>query len=347
MITDGHGIIGFASRPSSKGGPGVFQARLEEYLRANGWQVVYPDDPVTPDIILVIVGTRHLFWLLKAKIRGATIIYRLGGIIWLYRHNPNISYWRKLQISLKLALLPVIQKIFGEAIIYQSEFSKKWLIKFGQSARLRNNTIIFNGVDTEIFKPAPHKKNKAKGISLICIEGNLDYTPYAIKLLNFLQVRLEENKILEKILLYGDFEDQRNRQKLHPSIVYKGMISKKEIPQVYSDAIYLSLDINAACPNSLLEALSSGIPVVGFNTGAMSELVPGDAGIVVPYGGDPWELDMPDFDALTIAIEKIIDNYDGFSINARRVAVERYSVTEMSKKYLNFFLTTRQLMNEN
>lgn len=347
MIANGCGIIGFASKPASKGGPGAFQSRFEDYLRANGWQVVYPNDPVNPDIILVIIGTKHLFWLLKAKIRGSTIIYRLGGIIWLYKYNPNISRLRKIQIASKLAVLPVIQKVFGEAIIYQSEFSKKWLIKFSQSARLSNNTIIYNGVDTEIFKPSPYDKNKGKGISLICIEGNLDYSPYAIKLLNFLQVSLVENKILQQIILYGDFEDHRNRQNLHPSIVYKGIVPKKEIPNVYRDAIYLSLDINAACPNSMLEALASGIPVVGFNTGSMMELLPEVAGIAVPYGGDPWKLDMPDFNAMVKAIEKVLESYDGFSISARRIAVERYSIIEMSKKYLNFFLAIRQRKNGN
>lgn len=69
--------------------------------------------------------------------------------------------------------------------------------------------------------------------------------------------------------------------------------------------IYLSLDINPACPNTVIEALSSGAPVVGFNTGALNELVISDSGVVVPYGSDPWNLEYPDVKSLAKAILKI------------------------------------------
>ena len=44
-------------------------------------------------------------------------------------------------------------------------------------------------------------------------------------------------------------------------------------------------------PNSVIEALACGLPVVSFDTGALPELVTPGAGRVVAYGGDPWRLD--------------------------------------------------------
>ena len=50
---------------------------------------------------------------------------------------------------------------------------------------------------------------------------------------------------------------------------------------------------NKPCPNSVIEALASGVPVVGYNSGSLKELV-GNAGIILPYtGGDPNKMEGP------------------------------------------------------
>lgn len=332
------GIIGFPGRPAIKGGPGSFQERFENYIRDMGWKVVYPTDHITPDVILVNGSTKHFWWLLKSKLIGSAIIYRLGGINWLYKFKPENSVVKKFLISLKYLLIKITQRLLGDAIIYQSEFSKEWLIRLGQSARLKNNTIIYNGVDNELFKPGISRVYGTEQLSLICVEGNLDYTPYAIRLLNFLQERIVEKKILHKIRLYGDFENPANMHKLHPLINYDGLIPKNKINEVYQDAIYLSLDIHPACPNAVLEALSCGIPVVGFKTGALPELVKEEAGMIISYGGDPWRLDPPDFQSLADAIERVVNNYEEFSGNARRIAMDRFSINKMADNYMQIIL---------
>ena len=37
--------------------------------------------------------------------------------------------------------------------------------------------------------------------------------------------------------------------------------------------IFVSLEINTACPNSVIEALNFGIPVLGYKSGSMEEIV--------------------------------------------------------------------------
>jgi glycosyltransferase involved in cell wall biosynthesis len=101
-----------------------------------------------------------------------------------------------------------------------------------------------------------------------------------------------------------------------------------------SGSIYLSLDINPACPNTVIEALACGSPVVAFDTGSLKELVPAGGGIIVPYGSDPWKLGYPDVDALVDAILKVKMNYAYYSANARKVSEERYSIKDMTGKYL-------------
>ena len=50
-------IIGFPHPPQKYGGPGSFQSRLETALKEEGWQVVYADDEILPDAVLVVGGS--------------------------------------------------------------------------------------------------------------------------------------------------------------------------------------------------------------------------------------------------------------------------------------------------
>lgn len=327
-------IVGFPNQPAQYGGPGSFQRRFENEVKKLGWQVVYPEDNIKPDVILILGGTRKLLWLLRMKRKGAVILFRLGGINWLYKHK-QVSWHKKFYLSLQIHLTPFIQAWFANGIIYQSKFSREWLIRLKQSANVKNDTIIYNGVDLEEFKPA-HGVNGKRTISLLCVEGNIDYSPYTINLLNQLQEKLVETGKYRSILLYGNFENQENKRILSPKIDYRGYVSGQEISKIYRDAVYLSLDVNAACPNTVIESLSSGIPVIGFDTGALNELVPPEAGEIVPYGGDPWKLDFPDINALIDAAGKILNNYAFYSENARKIAEKHFDVTYMVLEYLSF-----------
>ncbi|MGW8250548.1 MAG: glycosyltransferase, partial [Anaerolineales bacterium] len=74
-------------------------------------------------------------------------------------------------------------------------------------------------------------------------------------------------------------------------IRWEGVVEHRHIPEVDRSAhILYAADINAACPNSVIEALACGLPVVAFDTGALPEMVTAGAGQLVPYGGDPWKL---------------------------------------------------------
>jgi alpha-1,6-mannosyltransferase len=84
--------------------------------------------------------------------------------------------------------------------------------------------------------------------------------------------------------------------------------------------------------------MACGLPVVAFKTGALPELVVGDAGRLVPYGSDPWKLEKPDVPALVAAALEILDNQPRFRMAARRHAEESFSLDVMVEKYLDVLL---------
>jgi glycosyltransferase involved in cell wall biosynthesis len=122
-------------------------------------------------------------------------------------------------------------------------------------------------------------------------------------------------------------------------ISWAGLIPRDAIPVLDRSAHLLySADLNAACPNSVIEALACGLPVAGFATGALPELVTGDSGRLVPYGGDPWKLDPPAVPALVEAAREIRQDQPRFRRAARQRAEEAFSLDQMVDRYLAIML---------
>ncbi|HEY5902489.1 MAG TPA: hypothetical protein VIU39_08045, partial [Anaerolineales bacterium] len=85
-------------------------------------------------------------------------------------------------------------------------------------------------------------------------------------------------------------------------------------------------------------ALACGLPVAGFDSGSLTELVQGDAGRVVPYGGDPWKLEMPDIPALASAAAEILTDQPRFRSAARARARDALGLDRMVEAYLKVLL---------
>jgi glycosyltransferase involved in cell wall biosynthesis len=98
-------------------------------------------------------------------------------------------------------------------------------------------------------------------------------------------------------------------------------------------SVYLSLDINPACPNTVAEALACGAPVVAFDTGALPELVDENCGKIVAYGSNPWDLEYPNVESLEQAIKEVFKNYNHYATNAFQKATQDYSLDLMFEKY--------------
>jgi glycosyltransferase involved in cell wall biosynthesis len=124
-------------------------------------------------------------------------------------------------------------------------------------------------------------------------------------------------------------------QKTEIPIQWAGLVPHEQIPDLDRSAHLLySSDINAACPNSVIEALACGLPVLAFDTGALPELVTGDAGRVVAYGGNPWKLEKPDIPALAEAAVEILTDQPRFRAAARTRAEASFGLDTMVDRYL-------------
>jgi glycosyltransferase involved in cell wall biosynthesis len=116
---------------------------------------------------------------------------------------------------------------------------------------------------------------------------------------------------------------------------WAGSVPREDIPHLDRSAhLFFAADIHPACPNAVIEALACGLPVVGFNTGALKEIVDDRSGRIVPYGADPWNLERPDFEALAREALHVLQDLETFRVGARRRAEEKFGLDGMIQGYL-------------
>ncbi len=322
---------------SGVGGMVSFQAKLKSGLAKRGIQVTFDLDDGPYDSVLVIGGTRRLGALRRAKRVGIPIVQRLDGMNWLHRRlHTSILHW--LHAERGNRLLAHIHNRIATRIVYQSLFVEAWWQrKLGNGPESR---VIYNGVNLDLFNPSGAEKPPTDHVRILMVEGSLrgGYEfglESAVALCEQLQ-QVHKSKV-ELVVAGKVDEKQKNkwREKSDMSIDWIGVLPNDQIPALNRGAHLLySSDLNAACPNSVIEALACGLPVLAFDTGALKELVTPEAGRVVPFGGDPWRLDLPDIPALAAAAVEILNQQSAFRVGARSRAEDAFGLDKMVEAYI-------------
>jgi len=289
--------------------------------------------------ILVIGGTRQLWRLWLAKRRGARIVQRLNGMNWLHKVEKT-PFRAALRAEMNNQVLAFIRRFLANEIVYQSSFSQDWWDRvFGKPPK--PTRVAYNGVDLEKYSPAGPEKLPEDHFRILMVEGHLSGA-YARGLETGVKMARELNEVHGlpiELMVVGDVPDaiKAHAHEMAPKlwITWKGIVPRASIPAIDRSAhVLYSADLNAACPNSVIEALACGLPVVAYDTGALAELVQDEAGEVVPYGADYWQLEDPVIPPLASACADILQNNASYRQRARSRAENAFGLTPMVESYL-------------
>lgn len=335
-------------RLSGLSGMFSFQQKMAAGLAARGIEVTYELEDRSYSAILVVGGSRRIGGLLQARRRGIPVIQRLDGMNWMHRvRKTGLRHYLRAEYG--NALLALIRSRLASHVVYQSNFARRWWQRSYGPTRV-SDSVVYNGVDLELFTPAEESHSPDGCIRLLVVEGNLagGYElglENAVRLAETLSERihsdLRRNSGVE-LMVVGRVSSAlgaRWTQSSSVPIRWAGAVAHERIPEVDRSAhLLFSADLNAACPNSVIEALACGTPVVGYATGALPELVTSLSGKLAPYGGDPWRLDPPDVPALAGAAVEILRQLDRFRSGARQRAVDTLGRERMVDGYLQALL---------
>ncbi|MFZ5820615.1 MAG: glycosyltransferase family 4 protein [Chloroflexota bacterium] len=325
---------------AESGGVASFRMKFEAGLRKRGIDVTYDPDQAA-EAVLVLGGTRRLLPLWRAKRRGLRLVQRLDGVNWVQR-----ARWSGLRYTLRAeygnALLAFIRKRLAGRVIYQSHFVRRWWQDW-YGAVDAPGLVIWNGVDLETYSPVGQNAILSHPpYRLLVVEGSLaGGLDTGLRAAVQLAEALSASMPVE--LLAAGKVDARAASRLaeggRAPARMLGALPREQVPALMRSAhLLFSAEINPPCPNSVIEALACGLPVIGFETGSLRELVGDQAGRLVPYGADEWKLAPPDVSALAGAAKEVLGEQEKFRAAARERAASVFGLDEMVEAYLEVLL---------
>jgi len=330
--------LSLVPRLTGLAGPSNFQRRLASGLEARGVAVSYGLEDKSVDAVLVIGGSRNLAGLQRLRRRGVPILQRLNGMNWIHRRRRT-GLRHFLRAEANNLLLRFIRSRLADTVVYQSDFVRGWWERRYGAWRGRS-AVIRNGVPLDIYSPDGPAREKAGGLRIVVLEGAIGGgyeigLDWAAELAGGL-ARLRRTPV--ELMVAGRLPAKLPASlKLagSPQITWLGEVAPDSVPELLrSGDLLFSADLHPACPNSVIESLACGLPVVAFDTGAVREIVDSESGAVVAYGGDAWKLDPPDTPGLIQAAQDVLSERERYRRGARRRAESAFGLDRMVDDYL-------------
>jgi len=249
----------------------------------------------------------------------------------------NLRYFLKAEYG--NFLMRYSRKYLADHIIYQSQFVvRRWEQVYGPVSA--PHTVIHNGIDLTVFSPDGEAEKTGGRLRILVIEGSYGGGyDLGVKFVLDMAAGVEERfQIPLEVVLVGRVTDsvrEKWTSYTRVPVSWLGIVPRETLPALLrSAALFFSVDLNPACPNTVIEALACGLPVLAFDTGALREMIIGDAGRIVPYHGDPWKLEMPPTDGLVDAAAEILHDPPRFRAGARARAEAAFDLKGMVRKYM-------------
>jgi len=253
-------------------GPYIFLNRLIDYLSTQN-EVKIVRAVVPHDIhFITIAGSGR-----RADQCGAKKVLRIDGLY----HD----------LSDKAGDNEGIRQTYHNAdgIIFQCKFAQDMLYKhFGKPKRAKHEVIIYNGVDRS-FTPQGDKEDFGFQYTII-VSGRWQVHK---RLPCMIGAFLELNREDVGMVVLGEVSEPI----IHPRIKYLGALPPHELPKYYRGAdVMLHFAYTDWCPNTVVEGIASGLPVITTHNGGTPELIRG-CGFIIKSDPD-YDMEFTNFQQL-------------------------------------------------
>jgi len=278
------------------GGNQFLKALRNQFKEKN----IYTD--VAEESDLILFNSHHNIENLiriKNNFPNKIYVHRVDGPIRLYNNmsdNRDFIVYRLNELA--------------NATIFQSRWSYEQNLKLGFYCKAPT-TVIYNASDSKIFN-TKYNKEKSEKIRLIAASWS-DNFKKGFEYYKFLDENLNFDKY--QVLFAG-----RSPIKFK-NIEMLGVLSSKVLAiYIKASDIFITASENDPCSNSLIEALSCGVPAIALNSGGHPELI--------KQGGYLFENN----NDLVKRIEEMV-----YNIKVCRKNIQINTIENVAEEYINFF----------
>ncbi len=287
----------------------------ERYPESAAFNLLYLVSSALPDDAVALAQ-----W---AKRRGARIVLNQNGV--------GFSGWAGAWTETVNAPMRAVRRL-ADVVLYQTDFCRRTADRFlGPS-----NTpfrLIYNPVDCTQFHPRPEPLETS--VWRLLAAGSHGSPARVLSALECIRALRDRGKTVHFTLAgrlawrnaEADLASWVARLELSGHFERIGAYSQDDAPEVYRSAhVLLHPKYNDPCPTVVLEALASGLPVVGSRSGGLPELVPSEAGVLIDVPPDDFRREhVPSGNQLADAVESLFGgNLEASSCAARRAALDNF-----------------------
>lgn len=277
---------------------GSAQRKINQIHKRNPVDIIHANLPLVPSFAVPhtynhpLISTVHSTWKGEAESIKTEPYTRL---------NSNEKFMVSFNWFLRIFENRMLER--SDKLIAVSEYTKRELAKY-YKVNQQKITVIHNGVDTQKFQPTLNKRQAKTDLGfnpedkIILSVGRLYARKGLFTLIQSMPAvanKFKNAKFVisgkglanetQKLLAYAKKLGVRN------NIIFTGYFPDKKLPKLYQAAdIFAFSTFYENLPFAILEALSTGLPVVTTNVGGIPEMITnGKNGYLVePF--DPNEL---------------------------------------------------------
>ena len=304
------------------------------YLKISKLKKFFPENKKEFNLIYALSNSPKLTnWSINIlKKRDIPIILNQNGVFYPAWYKGN---WKNQNL--------LISKVYHSAdyVFWQSKFCKKASETF-LGKRYGKGEILYNAIDTKRFCPV--KKNRSKIFKFLTTGNIRKQNNYRIQsLLEAFQEIVKSNKYVH-LYIAGVIEDlnffkkEIESLKIDEFITFLGPYSQIEAPLIYQKVdAYITMSYQDNCPSAVIEAMSSGLPILYSASGGIPELVGKNSGIGLKVHQDWESIHVPTKKQIFEGFFQIIENRKVMSDNARKRALELFDLSSWIKKHEEVF----------
>lgn len=332
LTSNGEGPIRLfygGARSGNLGGPLVKVKRLSEYFPESHWQY---------NLVYLLSNAPYLSagalkWLRRRKI---PIVLNQNGVFYPGWYAGD---WKKMNAQMSLAYH------LADYVFWQSEFCRRSADQL-LGNREGAGEVLFNAIDTQHrFRPTEVRVDRP---FTFLLTGRIDsHLTYRLES-SIAGLRAARDAGLDcRLLIAGWVEDSAlaaSRQLaqslgINGHVEFLGAYTQDDAMAVYQSAdAYIMTKYLDPCPNTVIEAMACGLPILYSASGGVPEQVGPDAGVGMPVP-ESWDdtVHTPSPEAIGAGMVEIAMKAASMSLAARRRAESEFEISHWIERHRQVF----------